>query len=575
MSSDVVLGSALRTNLLSLQRTQSNIDKVQNILATGLKVSSALDNPQNFFAAKGLNDRASDLTRLLDGIGQSVSTIQAADKGATAIGKLVDQADSIVTSAREALEGGAGDAMVTGNIDLSGIKDLTSLAGVSANSVIRFTYTGEDGVTPVPAAVTIEAGDSIEELITKINDIGGSGGQDYEAGEVFEASLDSLGNLQVRSKIGQSFNMRFDAAGTDDAAWADADRAMGTALGFGGIAQRTANGGAAATDGNYEVTALATTKLSSGTFFNATGGFANASDTLVSVRDQDAGAGAARFATTAGTGSGAVDASIRLTVNGSTNIDVALTATTTIQGLVDGINNSSANTGLVKASYDATTGAFSIEATGSNVKTIGTSVVSNSATANRADFDFGVDDALTAAVASGGEGETFVLASAAGTLARLENDYNTVRTQIDELVKDSGYRGTNLLEGDALVTYFNEDRSSKLSTQGIKLNSSGLGLTEANFNADTLNTFTQQILAAKDVVRDFGSAIANSLSIVQTRQDFTQDLIQELEAGADKLTVADQNEEGAKLLALQTRQQLGVTSLSLAVQSQQSVLRLF
>jgi flagellin len=69
--------------------------------------------------------------------------------------------------------------------------------------------------------------------------------------------------------------------------------------------------------------------------------------------------------------------------------------------------------------------------------------------------------------------------------------------------------------------------------------------------------------------------LANSLSIVQTRQTFTEDLVNELEAGAEKLTVADTNEEGAKLLALQTRQQLGVTSLSLAVQSQQSVLRLF
>ena len=62
---------------------------------------------------------------------------------------------------------------------------------------------------------------------------------------------------------------------------------------------------------------------------------------------------------------------------------------------------------------------------------------------------------------------------------------------------------------------------------------------------------------------------------VQTREDFTQNTITNLQEGRDKLVVADQNEEGANLLALQTRQQLGVTSLSLASQSQQSVLRLF
>jgi len=556
MSSDVVLGSALRTNLLSLQRTQSNIDKVQNILATGLKVSSALDNPQNFFAAKGLRDRASDLTRLLDGIGQSVSTIQAADKASAAIGKLVDQADSIVTSAREALKNGAGDAMVSGSIDLSNVTDMTSLAGIATGNSIDISYVGKDGVTVESHSVAIASGESIEQLMAKVNNIGGANANDFDTGSVLNASLDSKGNLQIRSKIDASFNMRFNAGGIA------ADQAMGAALGFSGVAQVTGAGAGQ----NYEVTALASTKLSSGTFYNATGGFANASDTLVSVRDQDAGGGAARFA--------GVGATIRLTVNGLTNIDVSLTATTSIQSLVDDINNAAVNTGLVRASYDATTGKFSLEATDADVKTIGTSVVAASAN-DKIDFDFGVDSSMVAGAAAEVVGETFALASAAGTLARLENDYNTVREQIDELVKDAGYRGVNLLEGDVLVTYFNEDRSSQLSTEGVKLSSNGLGLKKANFNEDTINAFYQEILSAKDVVRDFGSAISNALSIVQIRQDFTDDLVNELKAGADKLTVADQNEEGAKLLALQTRQQLGVTSLSLAVQSQQSVLRLF
>ena len=80
---------------------------------------------------------------------------------------------------------------------------------------------------------------------------------------------------------------------------------------------------------------------------------------------------------------------------------------------------------------------------------------------------------------------------------------------------------------------------------------------------------------ALETVRNFGLTLANDLSVIQTREGFTQNMINTLSEGADKLTVADQNEEGAKLLALQTRQQLGVTSLSLASQSQQAILRLF
>jgi flagellin-like hook-associated protein FlgL len=69
--------------------------------------------------------------------------------------------------------------------------------------------------------------------------------------------------------------------------------------------------------------------------------------------------------------------------------------------------------------------------------------------------------------------------------------------------------------------------------------------------------------------------LATSLSIIQTRESFTKSLVETLNEGSDKLVVADQNEEGAKLLALQTRQQLGITALSLASQAQQAVLRLF
>ena len=64
-------------------------------------------------------------------------------------------------------------------------------------------------------------------------------------------------------------------------------------------------------------------------------------------------------------------------------------------------------------------------------------------------------------------------------------------------------------------------------------------------------------------------------TIIETRQNFTESLINVLETGADNLVLADMNEESANYLALQTRQQLAINSLALASQSAQSVLKLF
>lgn len=138
------------------------------------------------------------------------------------------------------------------------------------------------------------------------------------------------------------------------------------------------------------------------------------------------------------------------------------------------------------------------------------------------------------------------------------------------------YRGVNLLGGDNLETFFNEDRSNSLETEGVDFSSLGLGIQEGDFtNAANVQLSIDSIRDALGDVRQFGQSIANDLSIVQFRRDFTEQTINTLQSGADDLTVADQNEEGANLLALQTRQALGTTSLSLAAQSQQSVLRLF
>lgn len=98
MSDAVSLASAMRTNLLSLQSTQSQISATQNRLATGLRVSSAIDDPRNFYQAQALNSRAGDLSRRPDGMGLGVKTIEAADKDIKAMTKIAASMSALTTA---------------------------------------------------------------------------------------------------------------------------------------------------------------------------------------------------------------------------------------------------------------------------------------------------------------------------------------------------------------------------------------------------------------------------------------------------------------------------------------------
>jgi flagellin len=185
------------------------------------------------------------------------------------------------------------------------------------------------------------------------------------------------------------------------------------------------------------------------------------------------------------------------------------------------------------------------------------------------------------------DGTTNTNSVAANTVrVNLVNQFNELLDQLDKFSSDSSYNGTNLLQGDVLKVIFNEQSTSELDIMAkdntgnpVVINASNLGITALvnsdlndNTNIDTLlNGLTQSLDSARSEAANFGS----SLSVVQNRQDFTKQMISTLKAGSDNLVVADTNEEGANMLALQTRQQLSIAALSLANQANQSVLRLF
>jgi len=170
------------------------------------------------------------------------------------------------------------------------------------------------------------------------------------------------------------------------------------------------------------------------------------------------------------------------------------------------------------------------------------------------------------------------------TATALLNQFNTVRTQINEMASDSGYKGVNLLGGTSvsLTVKFDETGDSKLGIAGFDGSTTGLSIslaagwvTGTTVNASTIETAMTALDKAKDKLRTESSKLANNLSVITARQEFTQGMINVLKDGAAELTNADMNEEGANMLMLQTRQALGTTSLSLASQAAQSVLRLF
>ena len=98
--SGIVLSASVRQNLLALQSTASLLATTQNDLATGNKVNSALDNPTEYFTAQSLNNRASDISNLLDGISNGVQVLQAANTGLTSLQQLVDNAKSIANQSQ-------------------------------------------------------------------------------------------------------------------------------------------------------------------------------------------------------------------------------------------------------------------------------------------------------------------------------------------------------------------------------------------------------------------------------------------------------------------------------------------
>ena len=371
--SDISLTASMRSNLLSLQNTQSLMDVTQERLSTGKKVNSAIDNPSSYYTAQSLTNRASDLSALLDSMGQGIQTIKAADEGIEAITAFVEQAKGVANSAMDSSDG-AERAKYQAQFN-SILEQIDSLAKDSG-------YKG----------VNLLAGDS---LTVTFNE-------------------DRSSSLTIQGENADSASLGITKIGDgDDSSW---------------------NAGAEA-------------------------------------------------------------------------VTTAEEAVTTKQGE---IKTKEEEVATKQEAYDTAKAAY--------------------------------DEAM----APGGAGDDD------GTL---KNAMDDAKGELDTATGELDTLNEELTPLQEAVT-----AAEKAATDTSRNN---------------INAAITKVEDAISTLRTMASDLGNNYSIVQNREDFTENLVNVLTEGADKLTLADMNEESANMLALQTRQQLAINSLSLASQAAQSVLKLF
>ena len=170
--------------------------------------------------------------------------------------------------------------------------------------------------------------------------------------------------------------------------------------------------------------------------------------------------------------------------------------------------------------------------------------------------------------------------TATADLDKLATQFDGLMDQIDAVADDANYKGVNLLASGTLSAKFNESGASSLTLTGFDGSSTGLGLAKVTDNtgvntAAKLDALETKLNTAKDTLKSESAGMGANMTVLTTRHDFITDMTATLREGAAKLTEADMNSEAANLLALQTRQSLGVTALSMANQASQSVMRLF
>lgn len=565
----IALTASMRSNLLSLKNTQKLFDSTQDKLSTGYKVNSAMDNPSSYFTAQSLNARADDLSTLLDSIGQAISTLQTADKGITSLQDFVSQAKSIANSARDTANVSA-KVTSTVKFDKNALKsqkvvgDAVPNAAAKDKMVIRYgDSTKLTGTTNVKED-TLLSGIGMDEIAANEASIRVDG-KEYqivtkdktENKMTYEIAKDSV--FEFVSANGTTSYMVKDSAGKQITITGD-----GSAFTAGDKLTNAAAGTVEVTEDGKTTMTVTFAKDDTG---KALTEFKESKLTI----EVNAGATVKEFAETVETmiGTKVFDASIE-----DSNMVFKTLDTTSLEV-----------TGKIATAFGLDAGQEITLEADETAESLRLKI--NALEGIAAEFDENGklvvksaegDDMVISGALADKLGISGAVTNGSNERAAYAKQFDSVLKQIDELVQDTSYKGINLLKGDNLTVVFNESRTSTLELKGVTFDSTGLGFTASKnewISTTDIDESLDQITKATSMLRAQASEFGQNLSTVQIREDFTENMINNLTTGADKLTLADANEEAANLLALQTRQSLATNSLSLASQSAQSVLKLF
>jgi flagellin len=253
--------------------------------------------------------------------------------------------------------------------------------------------------------------------------------------------------------------------------------------------------------------------------------------------------------------------------DGAAGTTFAVTATSTIQNLLSAINAGAQGIRAELASdgrivLEGTTGSASI-------------TVSSKAASSLAQLNLGFNSQAANGTVNSAAASTGTTSSARTSLAA---QFEVLRTQIDQIAADSSFNGVSLLNNQSVTVIMNQSATTKLVLAGNNDTSTGLGVVaSANTFQDNydVNVALTNINNALAILKNQASTYTAHVAVIQDRTEFTKQTIDTLQTGINDLTLAEANEEGASLLALQTRQSLSSTALSLATQADQNVLRLF
>lgn len=652
---DITLTAAVRSNLSTLQSTASLISDTQERLSTGKKVNSALDNPNSFFTASSLNSRASDLSNLQDDIGQSVSTLEGADKGIEAIDKLLDaakgkanqalQSKDAETRSRYANEFNELRTQIEDIAKDSGYKGKNLLGGDGNDLLVKFNEDGSSklNISAVDytnldsddAAFTLDAiGDTvtgvefsdgkaafdlgITDADKKTTIVGGTGdvsldfGVNDSSGITEGLSIDQLANFEVGDEINfndgtndftytiqegddstdiktglnDAYNQAIGAVSTaTNVTIADGQLqfANNTSANTVTITHNDTNGNpqgsgltqAIAAGGNADVD-ITTNGITSATTLDELG--FNDGDEIIFTSQIDSSQTSSFTVGTASTTS-ATDLATGLqnalrTLDGDNTVGV---------GLKDGelffndqLNN--VDISVVNGGTPNNIAGFN----GESIQGYKTESVDKDVNAIKLQdlAAFSRGDVINFQQGEDGQRELLTIDenTTVTDLATAINDLTGVTASFDAATAELNIDNTTIGDTGQDLVFSYAGKGS-----GAEFGNVNQATVEADVEAvagrgwgddDAIESSLDQVRQAQLDLRAQASTFGTNLSVVTNRQDFTADLINTLEVGAGKLTLADSNLEGANLSALNTQNSIATSTLALATQAGQSVLQL-